>query len=104
MMGQIYRRNLLFLLGGQTRPLPFSDIPPTAATSSPPKGRRVLLRPDFQKQREKGGGRERERTIFFRQINPANWGLANDPAFKDSANCNDGGDGRISREEILPLN
>lgn len=64
MMGQIYRQNLLFLLGGQTRPLPFSDIPPTAATSSPPKGRRVLLRPDFQKQREKGGGeRERERSF-----------------------------------------
>lgn len=48
--------------------------------------------------------RRGERTIFFRQINPANWGLANDPAFKDSANCNDGGDGRISSVEILPLN
>lgn len=63
MMAQIYRRNLLFL----PPPLAFSHIPPTAATPSLPPP----FRPDFRKRE-----REREkRTIFFRQINPANWGL-----------------------------
>lgn len=64
MMGQIYRQNLLFLLGGQTRPLPFSDIPPTAATSSPPKGGGCSFVP-ISGNREKRGGGERERERSF---------------------------------------
>lgn len=95
MMAQIYRQNLLFLLAAPTTFGLFSySAYLLTPVSLPP------FRPDFRKQRE----REREENDLFPPNQPGKLGLANDPRLKDSANCNDGGDGRISREEVLPLN
>lgn len=93
MMAQIYRRNLLFL----PPPLAFSHIPPTAATPSLPPP----FRPDFRKREKE---REREENDLFPPNQPGKLGLANDPALKIPLIVTMGGVGRISREEILPLN
>ena len=106
MMAQIYRRNLLFLLAAAPATFGlFSYSAYLLALPSPPLLLRFLHRPPFRPPISGNRERRKERrersfsAKSTRQIGACKWSR-----LKDSANCNDGGDGRISREEILPLN